>query len=154
SAAHRTPVIAMTANTMKGDRERCLAVGMDDYVPKPVRMDDLGAILDRWLAQRPGTQAPETEPQDAAGPEAVGTAHLEGLRDLQEEGGPDVLAELIQMFLRDAERSLGNIRRAVAGQDIEALVRAAHTLKGSSANMGARLLSAASLRVEVLARAG
>src|SRR5207237_592856 len=54
----RTPVIAMTANTMRGDRERCLEAGMDDYVPKPVRLEDLRAALDRWRS-RPDAPSPE-----------------------------------------------------------------------------------------------
>src|SRR5207249_3577766 len=129
-----------------------------DYVPKPVRLDDLRSALDRWLPP-PGEASPDEAPEQAAGPQrsqdpAVDPAQLQSLRALQEEGEPDVLRELIEMFIGDVQRSLASLRDAAARQDAQLLARAAHTLKGSSANMGAKPLSALSLKIEEAARAG
>src|SRR5437588_12800360 len=91
AAARRTPIIAMTANALEGDAEKCLAAGMDDYIPKPVTVQRLEAVLTRW--------SPQTGPGEPE--EAVDASILALLRDLQREGRPDVLGELIAVYLRD-----------------------------------------------------
>jgi HPt (histidine-containing phosphotransfer) domain-containing protein len=117
----------MTANALKGEAEKCLAAGMDDYIPKPVTVQRLEAILTRWSHQtRPG--APD---------EAVDATALAALRDLQGAGRPDLLAELIAVYLRDTPPRLTALHEAVAHADAEALRRAAHSLKGSSSQIGA-----------------
>jgi CheY-like chemotaxis protein len=127
AAARRTPIIAMTANALQGDAEKCLAAGMDDYIPKPVTVPQLEAVLTRWRAQaEPGL--PE---------EAVDASTLAALRDLQGEGQPELLAELIAVYLRDTPPRLAALHEAVARADAEALRRAAHSLKGSSSQIGA-----------------
>src|SRR5205085_6177582 len=91
TAARRTPIIAMTAHALEGDAEKCLVAGMDDYIPKPVTVQRLEAVLTHWCSQT-GPGAPE---------EAVDARALAALRDLQDEGRPDLLAELIAVYLRD-----------------------------------------------------
>jgi CheY-like chemotaxis protein len=127
ASARRTPIVAMTAHALKGEAEKCLASGMDDYIPKPVTGQRLEAVLARW------------RPQTGPGPpeEAVDASALAALRDLQGEDGPDILAELIAVYLRDTPPRLAALHKAVARADAEALGRAAHSLKGSSSQIGA-----------------
>jgi CheY-like chemotaxis protein len=126
-AARHTPLIAMTASALKGDAEKCLAAGMDDYIPKPVTVQRLNAVLARWSSQT-GPGAPE---------EAVDASALAALRDLQGEGRPDLLAEVIVIYLRDTPPRLAALHEAVARADAGALRREAHGLKGSSSQIGA-----------------
>jgi CheY-like chemotaxis protein len=126
-AARHTPIIAMTAHALEGDAEKCLAAGMDDYIPKPVTAQHLEAALTRWSAQaEPG--APQ---------EAVKARTLAALRDLQGAGQPDILAELIAVYLRDTPPRLTALHEALARTDAEAVRREAHGLKGSSGQIGA-----------------
>jgi two-component system sensor histidine kinase/response regulator len=141
SEGRRTPVIAMTANAMVGDREKALEAGMDDYVPKPVKPEELETVLKRW-ASKPGTVTPDLK-EESDTPLARGAGVsldpgvLEGLRQLQVEGEPDVVNELIELFLDDVPLQLVALREAVEGGNADSVKRVAHTLKGSSVNMGA-----------------
>jgi CheY-like chemotaxis protein len=137
----RTPVIAMTANAMQGDREKALAAGMDDYVSKPVKPEELGEVLGRWIPQ-PGTEASAPEDTDGTGAPGIATDSLDpsvlaSLRQLQEDGEPDLLAELAALFLEDVPNQLEALREALEGDDALSVERIAHTLKGSCGNMGA-----------------
>jgi PAS domain S-box-containing protein len=145
----RTPIIAMTANAMQGDREKALGAGMDDYIPKPVKPKELKAVLERWIPQQgpsklemPATvlDADPTIPDEAEAP--LDESVLESLRELQGEGEPDILRELIALFLDDIPPQLAALREAIAGDDAHSVERIAHTLKGSSGNMGAKRMVA------------
>src|SRR5437588_5560647 len=127
AAARRTPIIAMTANALKGDAEKCLAAGMDEHIPKPVTVQRLEAVLARWRP-RTGPGAPD---------EAVDARALAALRDLQGAGRPDLLAELSAVYLRDTPPRLAALHDAVARADAEVLRREVHGLKGSSSQIGA-----------------
>jgi two-component system sensor histidine kinase/response regulator len=143
---YRVPVIAMTANAMQGDREKAIEAGMDDYVSKPVRAEDLGAVLERWISETP---APD-EDTDAPLDHDV----LVGLRELQGEDDTDIVAELADMFLDDARSGIQALEEAVEEGDAPAVERVAHTLKGSSGNMGARRMSALCAQLEVAGASG
>lgn len=130
------PVIAMTANAMETDREKALAAGMDDYISKPVKPADLNAILERWMADARETELPP-EGAGALG-ETTGHGHtapedpldpgvLAGLRELQQAGEPDILTELVEMFVDDAEPRLAALREAVEKGDADNVERNAHT---------------------------
>jgi two-component system, sensor histidine kinase and response regulator len=120
-ASRHTPIIAMTASAMRGERERCLAAGMDDYIAKPVRLQELRARLQRW-----------------SGPPAEVDPHvLLGLRAYRIPGEPDPVTRLIDLFLRDAPARVGRIRAALQAQDAEAVREVAHALKGSAGTLGA-----------------
>jgi len=143
----RVPIIAMTANAMQGDREKALQAGMDDYVVKPVRVEELEAVLARWVAgaepapDGKGETLPEDEP--ALDPEVIS-----GLRDL-EEGSPGLLEELVEMFLEDAPPRIEALGVAVEEGDAHSVERISHSLKGSSGNMGGRRMSEVSEKLQI-----
>jgi CheY-like chemotaxis protein len=137
------PIIAMTANAMQGDREKALAAGMDDYLAKPVRQESLEEVLGRWTSREDGAlpddgvpEAPETPPENGS---VLDPEVLANLRDL---GDAELLAELAGMFFDDASSRLEELRGAIGTGDAAGVGRVAHTLKGSSGNMGATRMSA------------
>lgn len=155
------PIVAMTANAMSGDSEKCLDAGMDDYLAKPVKIDELHKALERWLPARlrqnghteaGANVAAEDVPRvmDSQGLPAVDDKALANLRDLMGAAFP----ELIATFLKSVPPRLGVMRTAAAEGDAAALVREAHGLKGSSANLGAMVLSGLCKELEHSGRNG
>ncbi len=132
-ASERPRIIAMTANAMTGDRERCLAAGMDDYISKPVRIEALQAALERCGNQAHQQAGEADQPQ----PALIDFAMLATLRELSDDGDPDFFWNLMEEFFEDAVIRLDELSEAVASNDSARLRRVAHTLKGTSANLGA-----------------
>ena len=149
--SRRVPIVAITANTLRGDRERCLAAGMDDYLSKPVTTDALDAMVVRWLgAARPAPAVVAAAPA----PPAADVLDASAIAELEAGGGPELRDELIALFNEDAPSALEKIRAAAAAGDAAELGRVAHALKGSSATIGARLMSATCASLEAAGRAG
>jgi two-component system, sensor histidine kinase and response regulator len=132
-SGHHTPIVAMTANAMQGDREKALEAGMDDYIAKPVRREELEAVLGRWIPR------PEKEPpaRSNGDPPAVDLSVLESRRGPQKEGEPDKLARIVTLFIDDVPLRIDALRRAVERGEAQEVEETAHMLKGGSGYMGA-----------------
>ncbi|MDA0739758.1 MAG: response regulator [Nitrospirae bacterium] len=147
SEQRHIPIIAMTANAMKGDREKCLDAGMDDYIAKPVKPEILEEVILRWLP-KPSTGLDES----FAG--CLDEQVLQDLESLGDEEQPDFLQVVIQQFLDDQTKHMSAVAKAIEEKDPMALRRAAHSLKGSSYNVGARTLAGSAMALEQLGVGG
>jgi CheY-like chemotaxis protein len=163
-AAQAQPrIIAMTANVMREDHDACLAAGMDDYISKPVQVEELVRALSRCQprgqAASPesgavATAPPATLPSRAGREEVLDPKAFERLRATLGKQADRMLPGLIQSFYQDAEQLLAQARQAAAQGQAEELRRAAHSLKSTSATFGAMALSAAARELEHMAREG
>ncbi len=165
SSHSRVPIIAFTANALKGDREQCLDAGMDDFLSKPVKIEKLDALLSRWLSSQEKQLAshipiPETRLHtDVSTPTAIeidnmlpsiNMTTIEELRALGGEDDPEFLTTLIDQFLYDIPRHMTAIEAALDPQDPDALRGTAHAFKGSARSMGAERLAALCLQLETM----
>jgi CheY-like chemotaxis protein len=134
----RIPIVAMTAYVLEGERERCLAAGMDDYLSKPVSTARLGEALGRWI------KMPES-PLDSE--------KVSGLKEIGKTN-PKFMTDITTLFREDALVRLHDLRDSIAAANPEQLARAAHALKSSSGNIGAKRIYALCATLEENARAG
>ncbi len=147
ASGQHVPIIAMTAHAMKGDRERCLAAGMDGYVAKPVRPDELFEALE--------TLVPANVPSRKSTPADTGAGKVFDECVLLDRvcGDAQLLKELIDLFLQDYPRLMEEIAKAIEAQKAPALERAAHALKGAVGNFAAKGAYEAALHLERIGRA-
>jgi HPt (histidine-containing phosphotransfer) domain-containing protein len=138
----------MTAHAMQGDRERCLAAGMDSYVAKPLRPQELFEVIARLTA--PAASTPETPAASEAESDILDRQTLWE----RVAGDADLLREITELFLADCPERLLELHEALTHQDCPALARAAHRLKGALGNISANHALAAVRRVETAARTG
>jgi HPt (histidine-containing phosphotransfer) domain-containing protein len=133
---------------MKGDRERCLAAGMDGYVPKPIRHQDLFDTIQKLVMEVPSisTPAPPEKPPAEVLDEALLMSRV--------DNDPQLLRDLVDLFLEECPRLVDEIRVALDGKDAKALQRGAHSLKGSTSNLAAKMASEAAFKLERLGQAG
>jgi two-component system sensor histidine kinase/response regulator len=156
------PIIGMTANVLKDDRERCLAAGMDEYVSKPVRFDDLARALAACVQpslvtlelRHVALGSGERSQPPSANVTVVDTASLEGLRALRRPGQSDPVPRLVDLFIRETESRLARLRLAVEHKDLVTVHGLAHAQKGSSGTIGARQMQAIAREMEHEAAAG
>ncbi|MEW6678026.1 MAG: response regulator [Pseudomonadota bacterium] len=147
----RTPIIAMTANAMQGDRERCLEAGMDGYVSKPVKPESLFGEIQRVITQDGPRETVPSNPADETSTEAI-FDRADALSRIADD--EELLATLIEMFRNDAPAYLAEIESALNGGDQSRLIRGAHTLKGVLATFSARRAEALTRTIEEHAKAG
>jgi len=148
SSGRHMPTVALTAYAMKGDRDRSLAAGMDAYVSKPIRHQDLLETIQRLVSGMPDT--PSAAPSEKTPAEVLDEALL------MSRVGDDLLLlqDLVDLYLGDYPRLLDEIRAALGRKDSRALQRGAHSLKGCTSNLAAKLASEAAFKLEGLAHAG
>ncbi|MBA2763724.1 MAG: response regulator [Thermoleophilaceae bacterium] len=151
-----TPIIAMTANTMKGDRERSLAAGMDDYLGKPLSRAALDRILVRVLSRPPAPEQADCPSANRSDGEVGGASPLLDPTQLDDtcQGDDELRRRLVTMFVDQARAAVLELGSQLGAGDLDAAQRTAHALKGSAAVLGARRLSAVAGRLSEATAAG
>ncbi len=164
----RVPIVALSANAMKGDDDACFACGMDDHLVKPFRLEGLRSMLERWLepdsraasgvgesaeraARRVSVQASREDKNPLP---IVDVKALERIASLQRPGRPDVLEKIVRSFAESTPRLLDALDRAIESQDFAEVRKCAHGLKSSCANLGALHLSRRFSELEAIAGDG
>ncbi len=156
------PIIALTAHAIAGDRERCLAQDMDDYLSKPFRQPQLVSIVQRWISRRdssamnaPGTTSHATaivssyESQDCLDEQI-----LQDLRALRRPGRQDPYVGMLTRYLDSSREYLAAMQQNMAAQDATGLAQTTHSLKSSSAMVGAMTMAERVKKLEAIARSG
>jgi CheY-like chemotaxis protein/HPt (histidine-containing phosphotransfer) domain-containing protein len=164
------PIIALTANALSGDQERCLESGMDDFLTKPVSLAQLDSMIQRWIPARRQEALLEIPPPAETVPlqstnkdmasevqpllPTLDSRVIQELQNLGENEEPDFFFTIVDQFITDLPRHLEAIHLALDQQDSEALLKAAHTCKGSSRSIGATALADVSYELELIGREG
>jgi len=147
----RVPIIALTANVQKGIQDACVEAGMDGYMSKPFNQSQLGSTLNRWLkASTPTQSRPQVRPEPATATGVLTQKPLDNIRAMQMPGSPSILDRVIHIYLEESPGLVGAIHQAILDRDANTLLESAHSLKSSSANLGAMQLSELSRELEAL----
>lgn len=159
------PIVALTANALAEDRQKCIDAGMDDFVSKPFRKEDLVDVLQRitgtsgiTLSKTPQVKDASLEQSATSAPmpegPAIDRASLDQINDLDPNQNGELLNNIIDTYCENAEVLILELMEAAKGNDLDTAVRAAHSLKSSSANVGAQRLAALCRSMERHGREG
>jgi len=144
---NKVPIIALTANAVDGDRERCIAAGMQDYLSKPISVEALHGTLKKWLrAEHHGTVS--------HGLDSIDTASLNNIRKLKGVGGDKMVRRVVDLYLSSSSMLVDDLRVGLLQGNAEAVRQGAHALKSSSQNVGACALATLSQKLEEMGRSG
>ena len=151
-ASNRSVIIAVTANVLEGEYEKCLAAGMDDYLAKPVKIEMLHQMLDRWVdasGEQSKTTAETSEffPSEDD-PEVIDLSVLATFREIQQPGTPDMVNKLVNLFVDDTTKRIEVLRKVATEENIAAIKKQAHSIKGSSSFIGAVRITNLSAELE------
>ncbi len=158
--ASRVPIVALTAHSLQGDREKCLEAGMDDYLSKPFNLADIRTVLNRWLKDASGcgpeSGSEEKRPQDPREHKTcednavpvIDESVLKSLEMFQAAGADNLVRQVVEAFISSADKIVVKLNTAWIEQDIASLQFSAHSLKSSSANVGALRLSEMAKQLE------
>ncbi len=150
------PIIAMTAHAMKGDREKCIQAGMNDYISKPVRPDELAVVLDRWIHKRGFSEKPAMEIQTGCETETQGEALVFDRDDFKKRmlGDPQFMTLVAKRFRADLPRLLSLLRQAIMDGNTRQAEFQAHAIKGAAGTAGGARLQAIAAEMEQMAIQG
>jgi two-component system sensor histidine kinase/response regulator len=143
---HKIPVIAMTAHAMKGDREKCMEAGMDDYLCKPINPQELSDIIEKWIVKSDSFQQKEYTDEDVNSKKKI--LDKKGLLD-RLMGDENLASKILNEFVNDVPNKLMALKEALNNGDASSVQNHAHNLKGASANVGAIALQEAAKEIEV-----
>jgi len=164
----RIPIIALTANAMEGDRDKCITAGMDDYMTKPFTLVQLGALLHRWLPvlakenkseyarqiEESDHSEHDSEPENHQGNTLLEEAAIEKIRKLQRDGQPNIVIKVIELFFENTKKIIFALESAISNGDNANLQRSAYSLKSSCSTVGATNLAQLCSELENLGRTG
>lgn len=149
----RTPILAMTANVVKGDLKRCMASGMDDYITKPVRKEDLLNIVSRWLPKGDKNTVPTTQEEDVRVDHDKTYIDENVLAQLLEDTGATVVPVMMEVYFAETRDHLQRLSELATQPDLSEMQREAHALKSSSGTMGAVALQQGAKALEEACKA-
>src|SRR5690606_28733121 len=152
----RPKIIAMTANAMQGDREECFAVGMDDYITKPIRLQELQAVLHKWadiIFEQKDFMVSQIK-QRKIDTKIIDESKISFLQEVESQEDVAFLMELLNIYITELPKTMSNIRAAIKKKDPGQLQFFAHKLKGSSLTLGMEDISEICHELETIAKTG